>query len=146
VKDVLLVVFALLLVVGVALNAVYVYSRQQLSALQGDVVYTTPEEGMLGLAAKAYIGLERLESVHAGYEPCFLGNLCFVEARVWADSRVDGKVVQAEGDSPGGFFLRRGNGWIWVLEGRRPWFVALGQRLFGDGGTGAAHASDQILS
>jgi hypothetical protein len=133
VRDVLLVVFALLLVVGVGLTAVYVYSRQQLSALRDEEVYATPEEGMLEMAANAYISLQKVEIVHAGYEPCFLGNLYFVESRVWADSRVDGKVVQAEGDNPGGFFLRRRDGWVWVSQGRRPWFVALGQRLFGDG-------------
>jgi hypothetical protein len=133
VKDVLLVACALLLVVGVALTAVYVYSRQQLSALQDEAVYATPEEGMLEWAADAYIGLQKVEIVHAGYEPCFLGNLYFEAARVWADSRVDGKELQAEGDNPGSFFLRRGDGWVWVPEGRRPWFVALGQRLSGDG-------------
>jgi len=132
-KDIVLVAVALAVVAAVALAGVYVYSRQQLTALHDQPVYATPEEGMRHVVADAYLGLKKVEIVHAGYEPCFLGNLYFVEARVWADGRVDGKVVQAEGDNPGGFFLRRGDGWVWVPEDRRPWFVALGQRLFGDG-------------
>ena len=132
-RDILLVTLALLLLGAVALAALHVHSRQALAALEDQAIYATPEEGMREMAALWYAGLKRVEIVHAGYEPCFLDNLYFIEARVWADSRTDGKAVSSEGNNPGGFFLKRGDGWVWVAEGRRPWFVALGARLFGDG-------------
>ena len=93
-KDIVLVALALAVVVAVALSGVYGYSRQQLTALRDQPTYATPEEGMRDLVADAYLGLKKVEIVHAGYEPCFQGNLYFVEARVWADGRVDGKEIR----------------------------------------------------
>jgi hypothetical protein len=122
----------LALVVTVALAAVYVHSRRQLSALSGQQAYASPEEGMRDVVARHYTGLRRMEIVHAGNEPCFLDNLYFIEARVWADGRIDGKTVGDEGDNPGGFFLHREQGWVWITEDSLPWFVALGQWLFGE--------------
>ena len=121
------------LVGAVALAELRGHTTHQLAALQGARTYSSPEEGMREMAAEAYIGLEKVDIEHAGFEPCFLNNLYFVEARIWADGRIDGKMTYADGDNPGGFFLQRGDGWVWVAEERRPWFIALGQRLFGGG-------------
>jgi len=132
VKRLLSIVMGLILVAALALTAVYVHSRRQLAALAGQQAYASPEQGMRDYVSQHYAGLRRTEIVHAGCEPCFLNNLYFVEARVWADGRSDGKVVGQEGHNPGGFFLRRQQGWVWVPEEARPWFVALGQWLFGD--------------
>jgi hypothetical protein len=122
---------AVLLVGAVALAVVCAYSRQQVQALQGQPAYATPEEGTRAMAAAHYVGLRDVEIVRAGCEPCALGNLYFVEARVWAESRSDGQAVTEGGDNPGWFFLRQGEGWVFVPEERRPWFIALGQRLLG---------------
>jgi hypothetical protein len=132
-RDILFVTLALVVLGAVALAGLYVHSRQELAALEGQTTYSTPEEAMHEMAALWYAGLKTVEIVHGGYEPCFLENLYFIEARVWADSRTGGKAVSVEGDNPGGFFLKRGDGWVWLPEGRRPWFVALGARWFGDG-------------
>jgi len=121
------------LVGAVALVALRGYTTHQLAALQGASTYSSPEEGMREMAAEWYVGLNRVDIVHGGFEPCFLNNLYFVEARVWADGRIDGKMTYADGDNPGGFFLRRGDDWVRVAEERRPWFIAFGQWLFGDG-------------
>ena len=132
-RDIVLLLLAVVVVTAAALGGLYVYSRRQLVALEGAALYPTPEEGMRTLVSDHYSGVAQVEIVHAGHEPCFLNNLYFVEARVWAEARTDGREVGPEGDNPGGFFLRRGAGWVWVPEEHRPWFVALGQRLFGDG-------------
>jgi len=132
-RDILLMTLTLALVAAIALAGLFLYSRHHAAALSDQTVYASPEEGMRAMAQGHYVGLKTIEIVHAGYEPCFLSNLYFVEARVWADDGIDGKVDGPEGDNLGGFFLRRGDGWIWIPESRRPWFVALGQRLFGEG-------------
>jgi hypothetical protein len=131
-RDVILLVLAAVVVAAAALGGLCLYSRRHLAALQGSALYPTPEEGMRILVSDLYSGVVQVEIAHAGYEPCFLNNLYFVEARVWAEARTAGKELGPEGDNPGAFFLRRGTGWAWVPEERRPWFVALGQRLFGD--------------
>jgi len=130
-RDAIRCMLALLLVGAMALAAVCAYSRQQVQALHGQPMYATPEEGTRAVAEAHYVGLRDLEIVHAGYEPCALGNLYFAEARVQAQSRSDGQSVKDGGDNPGWFFLRRGEGWVFVAEERWPWFIALGQRLLG---------------
>jgi hypothetical protein len=130
-KDAMRILLGLLLVGMVALVAVCAYSRQQVQALQGQPVYATPEEGTQAMAAEHYAGLQEVEIIHAGYEPCALGNLFFVEAKVWARSHSDGHTLREGGDNPGWFFLWQGEGWVFVSEERWPWFIALGQRLLG---------------
>lgn len=118
------------LVIGIALTTTCVYSAGQLRALKGQVVYTTPEEGMRELIANHYSGVERIEIIHAGKE--IFNDLWFVEVRVWADSRVSGgRMKYPDGDNPGCFFLRLPKGWVLVPEGRFPWIVAFGKWLFG---------------
>ena len=129
-KTFVTVLIALALIGATALAGVYVHSRRPLSALSGQLVYASPEDGMRDMVTQRYTGLRRMEIVHAGYEPCFLDNLYFVEARVWAAGRTDGKAVGDQGENRGGFFLRCEQGWVWIAEDRLPWFVALGQWLF----------------
>ena len=93
------------LVGTVALVALCGYTTHQLEALRSARTYSSPEGGLREMATQEYVGLDRVDIVHAGFEPCFLNNLYFVEARVWADGRIDGKMKYADGDNPGGFFL-----------------------------------------
>ena len=130
-KGLVTVLLVLALIVSATMAGVYVHSRRQLSGLAGRQAYASPEEGMRAMVAQHYTGLRRMEIVHAGHEPCFLDNLLFVEARVWADGRADALAVGEEGDNPGWFFLRGERGWVWVREDALPWLVALGQWLFG---------------
>jgi hypothetical protein len=132
VKSFLAVLIAVAMIAGLGLRVFYVHSRRQLSALDGQQAYPSPETGMRDRGAQQYEGLDWVEIIHAGNEPCFLTNLYFVEARVWADGRADGQPVGDEGDNPGGFFLHRDEGWVWVPEDALPWFVAIGLWLFGD--------------
>jgi len=119
----------LALVVGLALSALFVHSRTQLQLLRDQAMYASPEEGMRALVGEWYTGLQKVEIVHAGADLPLLDNLYFVEARVWADDRIDGKMKYPDGDNPGCFFLRLDGGWVMVPEGRRPYLVAIGARL-----------------
>lgn len=130
-KDAMRCMLALLLVGAIALGAVCAYSRQQMHALSAQRTYATPEEGTRAVAAAHYVGPQDAEIIHASHEPCALGNLHFVEARVWAQSRSDGKPMTQKGDNPGWSFLRRDDGWVFVAEEHWPWFIALGQRVLG---------------
>lgn len=130
-RSVILVTLAAAAVMGLALAALHGYAAAQLVALGDQTAYATPEDGMRALAADHYVGLDLVKIVHAGNEPCFLANLCFVEARVWADGRSDGRMLDVDGDNPGALLLRRPDGFVWVREEQLPWLVAFDQQLFG---------------
>ena len=118
-----------ILAVGAVLTTTWVYSARQLRALKGQAVYASPEDGMRELIANHYSGVERIEIIHAGKE--IFNDLWFVEARVWADSRVSGgRMKYPDGDNPGCFFLRLPKGWVLVPEGKFPVVIAFGKRLF----------------
>ena len=126
-------VIALVLVVGLALGTVFIHSRRQLQVLRGQAKYASPEIGMRALVTEWYIGLQKVKIVHAGLALPLLDKLYFVEARVWADDRIDGRMMYPDGDNPGCFFLRLDDGWVLVPEGRRPILTAIGASLFGQG-------------
>jgi len=121
---------ALILVIGLALAGVYVHSRRQLQTLQSQTAYGSPEEGMRELVASWYSRVEEIEIVHAGGE--LLDDLWFVQAHVWAASRSGRKAFPGpDYDNPACFFLRLEDGWVLVPEGRSPYLVAMGVRVFG---------------
>jgi hypothetical protein len=122
---------AVVLFLAVGLGGLHAHSQRQVAALRGQPAFATPEQGALQMAALHYSGLRHVQIAHAGYEPCFLSNLYFVQARVLAERRSDGKALGPGGDNPGWFFLRGGEGWVFCPESSRPWLVALGQQLFG---------------
>ena len=120
-----------LLVLAMALGGAYAYAQAQLGALQSQASYPDPEEGMQAHIAASYSGLRQVEIVRSGPDMPLIDDLWFVEARVWADGRSDGKAMPAAGDNPGCFFLHRPQGWILVPEGRHPELLAIALRLFG---------------
>ena len=122
---------ALVLAAGLALGAVYLNSSSQLQILRIRPAFLSPEAGMRAHVTESYVGLQGVEIVHAGPELSLLDDLYFVEARVWADDRIDGRMKYPDGDKPGCFFLCLDNGWVLVPEGRRPFAVAIGACLFG---------------
>lgn len=129
-RKLLLITAIVILTVGVVLTTTWVYSAGQLRALEGQVVYETPEDGMRELIASYYSGVDKVEIVHADKE--IFDNLWFVEAHVWAASRSDGKGFSGQDyDNPGWFFLRVQNGWVFVPEGKFPEIIAFGKWFFG---------------
>ena len=118
------------LLTGIILTALYAYSASQVRALNSQTAYANPEDGMRALIADSYSGVSKVEILHADKE--IFEDLWFVEARVWAASRVDGKgFSDQDSDNPGSFFLRVHNGWAFVPEGKCPEIIALGAWLFG---------------
>jgi len=74
--------------------------------------------------------VDKIEIAHAGKK--IFDDLWFVEARVWAAGRSDGKGFSSRSyDNPGWFFLRVENGWVFVPEGRFPVVITFGKRLSG---------------
>lgn len=118
------------LLAGVVLTALYTYSATQLEVLSSRKTYANPEDGMRAMIADSYSGVIKVEILHADKE--IFDDLWFVEARVWAASRVDEKVFSdQDSDNPGTFFLRVHHGWVLVPEGKCPEVIALGAWLFG---------------
>ena len=118
------------LLTGIILTALYAYSATQMRVLNSQTSYANPEDGMRAMIADSYSGVTKVEILHADKE--IFENLWFVEARVWAASRVDGKVLSdQDSDNPGSFFLRVHKGWAIVPEGKCPEVIALGAWLFG---------------
>ena len=136
-----LIVFTItILIVGAFFIATWVYSAKQLQALRGQEVYVTPEKGAQELIARYYSGVNKVEIVHAGRE--IFEELWFVEVRVWAAKRYDGKgFSNRDYDNPGWFFLHVQNGWIFVPESKFPEIVAFGKWLNGLRYTDETHLS-----
>jgi hypothetical protein len=130
-KKIIFIIFAtLLLIVGACLIATWVYSSKQLQTLRGQEVYVTPEKGAQDLIPRYYSGVKKVEIVHARRE--IFEELWFVEVRVWAAKRSDGKEFSnRDYDQLGCFFLHVQNGWIFVPENRFPEIIAFGKWLYG---------------
>ena len=89
----------------------------------------TPEKGAQELIALYYSVVNKVEIVHAGRE--IFEELWFVEVRVWAAKRSDGKgFSDRDYDKPGWFFLHVQNGWIFVPESKFPEIIAFGKWLY----------------
>ena len=126
----LIIFAAIILIVGAFLIATWVYSTKQLQSLRGQEVYVTPEKGAQGLIARYYSSVNKVEIVHAGRE--IFEELWFVEVRVWASKRFDGKgFSNGDYDKPGWFFLHVQNGWSFVPESEFPEIIAFGKWLYG---------------
>jgi len=126
----LIIFAAFILIVGAFFIATWVYSTKQLQALRGQEVYVTPEKGAQELIARYYLGVNKVEIVHAERE--IFEELWFVEVRVWAAKRSDGKgFSDGDYDNPGWFFLRVQNGWVFVPESKCPEIIAFGKWLYG---------------
>jgi hypothetical protein len=130
-KKIIFIIFAtLLLIVGACLIATWVYSSVELQTLRGQEVHVTPEKGAQDLIPRYYSGVNKVEIVHAKRE--IFEELWFVEVRVWADNRSDGKEFSNRNyDQPGWFFLHVQNGWIFVPESKFPEIIAFGKWLYG---------------
>ena len=126
-----LVIFAaIIFVVGAFFIATWVYSTKQLQALRGQEVYVTPEKGAQELIALYYSVVNKVEIVQAGRE--IFEELWFVEVRVWAAKRSDGKgFSNRDYDNPGWFFLHVQNGWVFVPESKFPEIIAFGKGFYG---------------
>jgi len=128
-KNLLLSAAITVVVAGVLLTALHTYSAAQMEVLTKQRAYRTPEDAMLAQIADGYTGVKRVEILHADKE--WFENLWFVEARVWAASRVDGYgLSDKDSDNPGVYFLHVRNGWTPVPEGKFPEVIALGTWLF----------------
>ncbi len=118
------------MIVGAFFIATWVYSTKQLHALRSQEVYVTPEKGAQELIAQYYSNVNKVEIVHAGRE--IFEELWFVEVRVWAAKRSDGKgFLDRDYDNPGWYFLHVQNGWIFVPESKFPEIIAFGKWLYG---------------
>ncbi len=105
------------------------YSVRQLQVLSAGEAFATPEEGARELVARYYSGITRVEIIRVEKE--IFEDLWFVQARVQATSRSDGRELPSAGyDNPGWFFLRIRDGWVFVPESRLPWIIALGKGIF----------------
>ncbi len=83
----------------------------------------------MSLVKDWYTGIEKVEII--GPLLPAPDDLQFVEARVWAQSRADGKGFHDwDYDNPGCFFLRLEGGWVLVPESRWPEIIALGKCIF----------------
>ncbi len=121
-------IIVLLLAAGFG-GGIPVYSTLQVRSLEARGVWESPQEGMRSMIERDYSRIDKVEIVQAGKE--IFSDLWFVEARVWAERRVDGKGFKgSDYDNPGSFFLRVGDGWVFVPEGRFPWVIAFGRWLF----------------
>ena len=126
----LIIFAAIILIVGAFLIATWVYSTKQLQSLRGQEVYVTPEKGAQELIARYYSSVNKVEIVHAGRE--IFEELWFVEVRVWAAKRSDGKgFSDRDYDNPGWFFLHFQKGWVFVPESKFPEIIAFGKWLYG---------------
>ena len=129
-KKYFIIFAAIILIVGAFFIATWVYSTKQLQALRGQEVYVTPEKGAQELVAQYYSSVNKVQIVHAGRE--LFEELWFVEVRVWAAKRSDGKgFSDRDYDNPGWFFLHVQNGWIFVPESKFPEIIAFGKWLYG---------------
>jgi hypothetical protein len=130
-KKIFLIIFAaIILIVAAFFIATWVYSTKQLQALRGQEVYVTPEKGAQYLIVRYYSGVKKVEIVHAGRE--IFKDLWFVEVRVWAAKRSDGKgFSDRDYDNPGWFFLHVQNGWVFIPESKFPEIIAFGKWLYG---------------
>ena len=129
-KKIFIIFAAIILIVGAFFIAAWVYSANQLQALRGQEVYVTPEKGAQDLIPRYYSGVNKVEILHAGRE--IFEELWFVEVRVWAAKRFDGKgFSDRDYDNPGWFFLHVQNGWVFVPESKFPEIIAFGKWLYG---------------
>ena len=125
-----LILAAIILIVGAFFITTLVYSTNQLQALRGQEVYVKPEKGAQELIPRFYSGVKKVEIAHARRE--IFDDLWFVEVRVWAAKRSDGKEFSyRDYDQPGWFFLHLQNGWVFVPESKFPEIIAFGKWLYG---------------
>lgn len=118
----------------VLLVTTWLHTTISLEIAKREGVYATPEDGMRVLVTESWVDVERVEIEYAGTNSFDGSNphVWFVVAKVWAARRADGKAVGWRGyDSAGSFFLRVGDGWVHVPEGKFPEFIGFGMRLFG---------------
>ncbi len=108
------------LLVGWALFALWSYSSQEIEKLSRQPAFGTIEEGAELMAGNYYPGAEATRIVHAASE--VFDTLQYVV--------LDIRLSTGEERNPGWFFLRVGDGWRFLPEGRWPHAVALGQRVF----------------
>ena len=128
-KKIFIIFAAIILIVGAFFIATWVYSTKQLQVLRGQAVYVTPEKGAQGLIAQYYSDINKVAIVQAGRE--IFEDLWFVEVRVWATKRFDGKgFSDRDYDNPGWFFLHVQNGWVFVPESKFPEIIAFGKWLY----------------
>jgi len=134
-KKILFVAFTvlvLLLIPFVCAGSAWMYTTSQLAIAKSRGIYESPEAGMQARIEEGYVGIQKVYIMSAG--PNFpngeLPHVWFVVARVYADKRADGKAVGNERndfDFPGSFYIKTGNGWVWVPEGAFP--VLLGKLM-----------------
>lgn len=128
-KKMLLSGLVVLLLAAGFCTGIPVYSALQLRSLKGNGIWANPEEGMRCMIERNYCRIDKVEIVRAGSE--MFDDLWFVEAHVWAAMRVDGKGFNGRDyDNPGSFFLRVGDGWVFVPEGKFPFVIAFGRWVF----------------
>lgn len=132
-KTILLVSLAVLAWIILIPACAYGYTLYQLGQGRLDGVYSSPEEGMRLKLEKSYEGIQNIQIDHAGPNSFDGSNphIWFVTARVWAERRADGYVLQpGESDFPGSFFLKVHDGWIYRPEGSFPELTGILMKVF----------------
>ena len=109
------------------------YAGFQIEKAKHEGIFPTAEAGMLSLIARTYSNIEGVEIDQVGTNS-FDGSdshIWFVEARVYAPRRADGKSTGEKGyDNPGSFFIHIDDGWVHVPEGAFPELVGWAMARF----------------
>jgi len=140
-RRIVMILAACVIFISLAVLAFWAYTSFQLArAKQQYGVYPTMREGMLAKIEENYQGIVDIQwgadgpNAKDGSNP----HIGFITARVWADSRMDGKPVGNDihdFDFPGSFFLLTRDGWVSMPEGAFPEVIGLGMVLFDLAGT-----------
>jgi hypothetical protein len=121
---VMLLKILLIIVIVAALITLhgYLYTTQQLRAsIIRYGVHPSPEAAMGALVSQLYIGIHKVEIRSAAPDSRSRANpsIQYVVAKVWADSRVDGRparIGNLDHDVAGTFFAHVPRGWVYIPE------------------------------
>lgn len=123
-----------ILLTGLCAACGRIYSLAQLGGARQKGMYPNAVAGMQALIAQGYRGVQKVEIEYSGPNS-FSGrqpHVWFVVAKVWADSRADGRPIHEQGyDLPGSFFLRVNEGWVHLPEDAFPMVIGFFMDLFG---------------
>lgn len=129
------VVLAVAQIGALFLLQAWLYAVIQLRVARAKGVFATPEEGMRALCVEnRYAAVTEIEIDHAGVDrhDGTHPHVWHVIAKVWADKRPDGKPTHPRWYYvPGSPFVRTGEGWVHVPEGRFPHQLGAYMQLFG---------------
>jgi len=127
---------------GIILASSWVDTTSQLRAARAAGVFSSAEDGMRAIVARAYVQPGEIEIVYAGTNSFDGSNphVWYVIACVWGGQRADGSPVGTEKhvyDQPGLFYLNTKEGWVFMPEGAFPELLGFWMKVYGLAGPGS---------